>query len=223
MFLSNLRSFPVLVCLSLLLMQACGSAPKAVNADLSSIGRGGSGFPFAISEPKAFNCRIVQTTGSTTAEYFIARDGDSYRFDIVHGEGGRMSQVKAGGKEYLVSYKQHSFYEMPANGSEVTPTGSIDAMFRGMIPEGGELRYEKVSAESGRTRYAAASADGKSEAVIETDDATGLPVSHEFFGIEGGTRRLIFSIKLEDVKLDAPAELFALPEGFVRSAKPPDR
>ncbi len=220
MFLSNRRRTFLLFALIVPLLQACGSSQPTTNKDFPAIDGERNAFPFSIREPKIYSGEIVQTSGSVTTVYFVARNGDRSRIDFDRGGENQMSKVH-NDRDIVVSYKTKSYYELPGGTGETGGLNSADTLTRGFLAGMEPAKFEKIETLNGRTKYRVNyTVGGKSETMIYFDEALGMPVKQEFFAVDGDRRSIMFSVEFKELKLEADDSLFAIPEGFRRTDAP---
>lgn len=140
--------------------------------------------------------------------------------DVRYGSEDQVSRIR-NGNEILVNYKTKSYFEVPPGNGTVTPPGSIDMLFRGMVGGDSKAKFEKISTEAGITKFQVKySKDTTSEVFIYIDDANGMPVKQEFFAVEGEVKRNVMTVEVRDLKLEAADDLFAIPSGFTNAKTP---
>ena len=220
MCLSNLRHTFLLFAIIIPILQACGSSQPNTNKDFPEIDGERGAFPFSIREPKIYSGEIVQTSGSVTTVYFVARNGDRTRIDFDRGGENQVSMVHSE-SDLVVSYKTKSFYELPSGTGDVGSLNPADQLTRGFLGGAESAKFEKIETVNGQTKYRVNSvAGGKNETFIYFDESLAMPVKHEFFAVDGDRRSIMFSVEFKDLKLEADDSLFAVPEGFKKTDAP---
>lgn len=218
--MSNLRYFLLLLIASSVFGLACGQSQSVANKDFASFDSNPDGYPFSVREPEKYSCQVVQIAGDITNTIFLARSGDKWRMDVKYGSEDQVSRVR-NGSEFLINYKSKSYAEVSPGNGTVTPPGSIDMLFRGMVGGDSKAKFEKVSTDAGITKFQVKySKDTTSEVFIYIDDAKGMPVKQEFFAVEGDAKRNVMTVEVRDLKLEAPDDLFAIPSGFSNAKTP---
>jgi len=220
MFLSNLRRTFLLFALIVPVLQACGSSQPNTNKEFPAIDGERNAFPFSMREPQVYSGEIVQTSGSVTTVYFVARNGNRSRIDFDRGGENQVSRVH-NDRDIVVSHKTKSFYELPGGTGETGELNPADSLTRGFLGGIEPAKFEKIETLNGQTKYRVNyTAGGKSETFIYFDEALGMPVKHEFFAIDGERRSIMFSVAFKDLKLEADDSLFAIPEDFKKTNAP---
>ncbi len=220
MFLSNLRRTFLLFVLIIPILQACGSSQPNTNKEFPAIDGERGAFPFSIREPQIYSGEIVQTSGSVTTVYFVARNGDKTRIDFDRGGENQMSRVHSD-RDVVVLYKTKSYYELPSGTGDVGSLNPADQLTRGFLGGSEAAKFEKIETQNGQTKYRVNPAEGgKSETFIYFDESLGMLVKQEFFAVDGDGRSIMFSVEFKDLKLEADDSLFKVPEGFKRTDAP---
>ena len=220
MFLSNLRRTFLLFALIVPVLQACGGQQPNTNKDFPAIDGERSSFPFSIKEPLIYSGEIVQTSGSVTTIYFVARNGDKSRIDFDRGGVNQLSKVH-NDRDFVVSFKTKTYYEMPSGGGEIAALNPADVLTRGFLGGIEPAKFEKLETLNGQTKYRVNyTPGGKSETLIYSDETLKMPVKQEFFAIDGEKRTIMFSVEFKDLKLEADDSLFAVPTGFRKTDAP---
>ena len=220
MVLSNLRRTFLLFALIVPVLQACGGQQTNTNKDFPSIDGERSSFPFQTKEPLIYSGEIVQTSGSVTTVYFVARNGDKSRIDFDRGGVNQLSKVR-NDRDLVVLFRTKTYYELPSGTGEVASLNPADTLTRGFLGGIELAKFEKLETLNGQTKYRVNYTPGsKSETLIYFDEAFKMPVRQEFFAVEGEKRTIMFSVEFKDLKLEADDSLFAIPDGFKKTDAP---
>ena len=75
--------------------------------------------------------------------------------------------------------------------------------------------FEELGTENGLKKFSAKlNESDASAALLWIDDASGLAVKQEYYSINGDQRDLLYSVELQDLRLEAGDELFTIPGGY---------
>lgn len=210
MFLSNPRNFLLVVFLFSNIFQGCGSG-AANNAGTNAAGiEKKSEFPFSTAEPNIYQGEFVVTAAGTEDKWFIARNGERRRFDILKDGKPFISQIKSDAL-YFVDHAKKAYAVRPLSGLMMNI--ALDSFYRGK-----EYRkFEDLGTENGLKKYRATTSDqGKGTILIFVDESNGMMVRQEF--TDGGETNAAgpnsFVYEIRDLKLEANDSVFAIPSGY---------
>ncbi len=225
MFLSE--SFKIFVGFAVLLVSSCGvwQSAENQNANVSSVpsaaGESKSAVPFSTKEPDVYQAEIVLTNfaGGEKSErkIFTARRGEKLRCDYEN----KISFLQTGeNQKFLVHSGKKIYTENAAISGVASGTGDPvkDFLTTEWLNEKPGATFENLGAENnGLTKYLVRLEDAPnadSETLIFVDENLKIPVRQEFYTTGGEQKVLVFSMELENLKLEADDKLFELPKDF---------
>lgn len=177
-----------------------------------------SDIPFSTKEPEVYQAEIVliNFTGDekTERKTFVAKNGERRRCDyeskisFLQLTADRKFSIHAGKKIYVES-------EANAN---LTAAGSEDLksfLSSKWVNDKADASFEPLGTENNLTKYRAVLADSQaSETLIYVDRNLKIPVRQEFYSIDGERKKLVFSMELRNLKLEADEKMFELPRDY---------
>ena len=210
MLLSNPAKFFLCGIFVLLSLSACGGSPGTSPAGIAPAEAPHRTTPFPTREPEVYTAELTETAGTSVRRIFIARSGQKLRIDYDAGTGRERSILRSD-KHYLLSAPHRIYAEQPAGSSSPQmPEIMNTRMF---------TKFEELGEEGGLAKYRALVDDSTaSEVIIFVDSKLGMPVKQEFYSIDGDTRSLQFASELHNIRLDADASLFEVPQDFRRAS-----
>jgi outer membrane lipoprotein-sorting protein len=214
MSLSNLRKFFPVLGLLFLFIPACQIWQTLDNRPVSAVDDPQNVFPFSTKTPDVYQTEVVITTGPLTQKYFIAKDHDKWRIDYSTGEPNELTILQNGTEHYLSLpkkiYAENTAVQTGAIAADNANDTMSDLMYHKPYAD-----FEKLSHENNITTYKAKLNDStSSEVLVYVDEAIGLPVKQEFYGINGDKKTLEYSVEFRNFKLNAGDDLFKIPDGF---------
>jgi hypothetical protein len=211
MLLSNPAKFLLLILMPVV-FGSCGSASPPENSQSSTAQRAGGSPPFSTIEPQHYAATIVVEAGGVTDTYFVARDGARRRTDYEYGTPGQYSLI-SNEREIMLSDAKKIFAEIETVPREQAPPK--DPLTEYIRTVGRYTEFEEIGERDGRKIYTART-DGAeaSDVEIRIDQATNLPVLHEFYSLADGQRTLAYRMELRGLTLAPDAALFEVPVGF---------
>ncbi len=174
--------------------------------------------PFSTKEPESFQAEIVVTTGGTESRYFIARNGKNRRTDF--NSGGKNEhlfvQNENGGKfRALPNKKIYAETDDPTSVVGQISDNLINSLTTQWLNRKADAKFSSLGTENNLKKYLVILGDGgNSESIIYVDDKIGLPVKQEFYSVNGGKKTLQYKVELKNIKLQASAELFEIPNDY---------
>lgn len=223
MLLSNLPFLPHALLVVILLLQACGGSPSAVNTNTLSQGSSSERFPFPTVEPETYQGILAVGDGATEETYFVARKGDKWRFDDMREGRPTKSQLRTD-KVYVIDHEKRSYHvERPANAADFD-TAYFNRLTSNFFRGANYLDYEETERGGGLIKYKAKMYRGsKSEVLVTIDERSGIMVRQEIVdekapSDEAGPARFIFEVR--DLRLDVDDSVFELPKGYRETARP---
>jgi hypothetical protein len=154
----------------------------------------------------------VITAGEIKRINRVARSGDQRRYDFDYGQSTQLSVVSGTRNARLIPYRR--IYTESFAGTE---TGEFpdDPLTLRMIHERGHAEFEDLGTEKGLAKFSARiEGGGSTKVLLYVDQAMGIPVKQEFYGMENGAERVMFSMEIKNFQTDVAAELFTIPAGY---------
>jgi hypothetical protein len=175
-----------------------------------------SEIPFSTREPEIFQVEIVMTANGSENKIFAARNGSNRRFDYNAGAKNQVSAVQAD-KNYLIIQSKKVYTESAAE-NVFDAENRTDFLTTGWLSAKPDAKFFKEGAENNLLKYRVTFGEAenlKSETLIFIDESVNLPVRQEFYSIDGGGQKtLTMTIELKNLKLEAGADLFAVPRDY---------
>ncbi len=163
--------------------------------------------PFSTKEPKVFQAEIVITANGTENKKFIARSGNSRRFDYNFGAKNQVSVIQT--DKIFTILKDKKIYTETVLSSDVPTQNDFTGEW---LNAKTNAEFTKTGTANGLTQYSANF--GNSEILISVDETTNLPMRQEFYSIENGQKTLTMTIELKNFKAEAANDLFIVPKDF---------
>lgn len=215
MLLSNPRKSLLLVGLFALFLQACGSSSS--NTKPAPTPGETSRFPFPTKEPDVYQGDLAVGDGATEQQYFVARKGEKWRFDIMKDGVVWTTQLRSD-RVYFIDHVKKT-YSMAADGaSNDFDTSYFNTLSWGFFRGADYLDYEEIGRDGKLIRYKARMRkDAKSEVIVTIDEATGLMLRQEITGqrdaaAQGAPPGFIYEVR--NLKLDVDDSVFEIPGGY---------
>lgn len=175
-----------------------------------------SDIPFLNKEPENFQAEFIVTADGKTDKTFAARNGGNRRFDYNSGEKNQFSSVQTADGKIFLTLKDKKIYAEPLTDSKVSDAENpFDFLTTELLNQKADVKFEKLGAENGLTKYRAIlGGNGKSEVLIWVDEKIGLPVKQEFYSTSGEQKTLNFTFEMKNFKSQTDENLFAIPKDF---------
>jgi hypothetical protein len=173
-----------------------------------------SGLPFPTLEPEIYQARIVVTAGGVQRVTFVAKNGAKRRSDYDIGEKGIAVWLRTE-KEYLLLPGKKIYVEQAGPVRDTAPSEGLDSLTVEWLNIKSVSTFEELGTENGLKKFSAKlNESDASEALLWIDDASGLAVKQEYYSINGDQRDLMYSIELQDLRLEAGDDLFTIPKDY---------
>ncbi len=169
-----------------------------------------SDIPFSTKEPEVFQAEIVITANGVENKKFIARNGNSRRFDYNLGAKNQVSVVQ-NDKIYTI-LADKKIYTETALGANFPAQNDWTSEW---LNAKTDAEFTKIGTENNLTQYRVSFGDtAKSEMLIFVDENLQFPVKQEFYSLENGQRTLTMTIELKNFKPEAADDLFIASKDF---------
>jgi hypothetical protein len=175
-----------------------------------------SEIPFSTKEPENFQVEIVITVNNAENKIFAARSGKNRRVDFQAGTKRQVTFVHTD-KYYLINPGRKIYVDDAVIENITVEENWTDFLTTEWLNAKTDVKFFKLDAENNLARYRVVFGDAenaKSETLIFVDEAAGLPVRQEFYSIEGAQKTLTMTVELKNLKLEAAADLFAVPADY---------
>lgn len=175
-----------------------------------------SDVPFSSREPENFQAEFIVTANGKTDKTFAARNGGKRRFDYNVGEKNQFSVVQtADGKGFLILKDKKLYAENSTESGVSAAENPFDFLTTELLNQKADVKFEKLGAEDGLTKYRAFLGEsGKSEVLIWIDEKNGLPVKQEFSSLNGEQKTINFTFEMKNFKPQTDENLFEIPKDF---------
>lgn len=201
------------------LAAACSGDSAPANASLP-MPTPATHYPFSVAEPLVYSGKVFVTAGETTDEFFVARNVDRSRMDLHVGSANHTARV-IGDREIVIFFSAKTYYEVPRGSGDTADLGESSAAIRGLFVSAEPTKFESLGTENGLAKFRVRStSDERSENIVFVDEKAGVVMRQEFWTFAGETRTLVHSSEVRDFRLEAPDELFTIPQGFRKVSAP---
>ncbi len=170
-----------------------------------------SEIPFPTKEPEIFQVEIVIKNEGEEDRIFLARSQG--RFFSRSGEIATL-QIETS-QSFLINFGKKIYVENAAQTSAQSET-SIETLNNFLTTEWlnqkNKAEFESLGTENGLSKYRVIFE--AAESLIFVDENYKMPVRQEFYSIEDETKTLVYAIELQNLKLVADEQFFAVPKDF---------
>lgn len=218
MFLSNPKRFLLVIALFALLIQACGDSQT--NSNKAVLQPNGKRFPFPTKEPEIYQGDFVVGDGQTEQQYFVARDGENWRFDIKRDGEAWISQIRNSGKVYFVDHAKKVYSTLPDSQIGDFDRGYFNSLTWGFFRGANYIEYDEAGRDGGLIKYKARTLkNSKSDVTITIDERSGIMIRQEIADKQVANETpVVYFYEVRNLKLEADDALFDLPSGYSRVA-----
>lgn len=217
MFLSNPRKSLLLVGIFGLLLQSCGSVPSRTNPGPTPGETGSRRFPFPTKEPDIYQGNLVLGDGVTERQYFVARKGDKWRFDIMKDGTPLTTQIRSD-RVYSLDHVKKSYSVEAASDLTDFGTAHINALSSGFFRGADYLDYEETGREGDLVKYKARMRkDAKGEVLVTIDESTGMMIRQEITSLQDRTAQgspVSYIYEVRNLRLDVDDTVFEIPANY---------
>ncbi|HTH50565.1 MAG TPA: hypothetical protein VL501_01445 [Pyrinomonadaceae bacterium] len=225
MFLSNTRLSLLGLLFVVGIAAACGSKPAnsnatntAANATTNSAANGDltkGEQPFAAKEPEVYQAEAYYTSGGSSDKYFVARSGETRRFDTFKGDRLVVTELIKDNNRYVIDHVRKIYYTDPPTdkGPKAVNPAAL-AFFQNTQHH----EFEETGRANGQITYRAKKnpGDPDQDVTVTIEEKTGLMVHQEVKAADP-KNSLIFDLK--NLKLEVPDDLFQLPADYKQVTK----
>jgi hypothetical protein len=224
MFLPN--AIKISVVFAALFCQACSlwQSSESRNANAFSVPFAAQELknkvPFSSKEPDVYQTEIVLTNYSNGEESerrsFTARRGVKLRSDYEN----KISFLQRNENEkFLIHQGKKIYVDSQTNSGAANETGDQikDFLTTEWLNEKRDTAFENLGSENGLTKYRVRlenAANISSEILVFIDESLKIPVRQEFYTVNGEQKILVFSMELQNLKLETDDKLFELPKDY---------
>ncbi len=215
MFLSNRYRSLLVVIVFALLLQACGGDSQT-NSNKAFAPASGKRFPFPTKEPEVYQGDFVVGDGTTEQKYFVARDGENWRFDIWRDGELWISQIRNGGKVYFVDHAKKVYSTLPSAQEQEFDGGYFNSLTWGFFRGANYIEYEEAGRGDGLIKYKARMLkNSKSDVTVTIDERSGIMIRQEIADKPVGNEPPVtYFYEVRNLKLEADDSVFDLPSGY---------
>lgn len=219
MFLSTRKRSLLVFALCAVLIQACGDARE--NSNNAVLQPNGKRFPFPTKEPEVYQGDFVVGDGVTEQKYFVARDGENWRFDIQRDGELWISQIRDGGTVYFVDHakKVYSTFSS-AQAQQEFDGGYFNSLTWGFFRGANYIEYEEAGRDGSLVKYKARMLkNAKSDVTVTIDERTGILMRQEIADKPvANVPPVTYFYEVRNLKLETDDGIFELPSGYSRVA-----
>lgn len=172
-------------------------APEEIRSDI----------PFSTKEPEVFQAEIVITANGAENKKFVARSGNSRRFDFNFGAKNQVSTIQT--DKILTVLPDKKIYTETALSANLFAQDDFTGEW---LNEKTNAEFTKIGTENNLTQYRVNF--GNAEMSIFVDENLNLPVRQEFYSTADGQRILTMTIEIKNFKTEAANDLFVVPKEF---------
>lgn len=176
-----------------------------------------SSIPFENKEPEVFQAEIVLSSflNGEKIERVIkaARSKEKVRYDYPNGTS---FLQKDENERFLLETEKKIYAQNSTISDSSKETGETlkDFLTTEWLNGKSDVKFEKIGAENGLTKYLVKGENEGSETLIYFDENLKLPVKQEFYVADGGQKNIISAMELRNLKLEVDEMVFELPKGF---------
>lgn len=218
MFLSNCHKQLLLIVFVTLLIQACGGSQTGSNKAVSQ--PDGKRFPFPTKEPEVYQGDFVVGDGTTEQQYFVARDGENWRFDFKRDGAPWISQLSNGGTVHFIDHEKRVYSTVPSSQEQKFDGGYFNSLTWGFFRGANYIEYEEAGRGDGLVKYKARMLkNSKSDVTVTIDERSGIMIRQEIADKPVGKESPVtYFYEVRDLKLETDDSIFDLPSGYSRVA-----
>lgn len=196
----------------------CGSSPGNSNTTSPEIARRVPSVPFPTTEPETYSTDLVTSDNNNERRYSIARDGIKQRIEFEVGTDRHLIWIK-NEQTYIIDPQKKIFAEQRSGETQSFPADFISDLTNQLLTAKYETDFEFVKNDAGMDVYRAVVNDSSgSETLIYIDKNLNLPVKTEYYSINGDSKELRTTSRLENFRPMADAAMFIPPTGFRKAS-----
>lgn len=209
------KLLPLLLFLAL---WVCGCGGQTSNTNTSLQSTSTSRFPFPTKEPEIYQGDFVIGDGQTEQQYFVARSGESWRFDIKRDGGPWITQLSDGDKVYFVDHAKKIYSTLSNVMREDFDTAYFNSLSWGFFRGANYIEYDEVGRAGGLVTYKARTLkNSKSDVTITIDEKSGVMIRQEIADKPAANiPPVTYVYEVRNLKLEADDSLFDVPSGYSR-------
>lgn len=213
MLLSNPAKIVLIFLLIFPAISGCSWIYSTASDDNAKAVESPRNFPFVKTEPKVYQCEIIERAGDSERKYFVAKKNSFRRIDFDFREPGERSIIETD-REILLSRSTKTFAEKPILAGNTT-LPKFDDLTEALLVKAGKMTFDEVERSGDLVTYEGQVADSTDNLYsIIFDESKGILVKQEQFVIEATNRRLVFSIEVRNFSTTVDDEVFKVPDGF---------
>ena len=221
MFLSNIAKILIVAFFACVLFQACGGSQSNSNKDLSLAGRDASKFPFPTKEPEVYQGEFVIGDGKTEDKYFVARNGEKWRFDFTRDGEPWITQMNSG-DVYFIDHTKKTYSTLPSSQMEKFDAGYFNSLTWGFFRGANYIDYDEVARENGVIKFKARTLkDSKTDIVVAIDEKSEMMVRQEITSTQdrdADGKPITYIYEVRNLKFETDANVFEIPSGYRKAA-----
>jgi hypothetical protein len=226
MLLSNKRLPLVFLACAGALAVACGAKTAAPNEPSSTAANGDltkGEQPFAAKEPDVYQTEVYYSSGGTSDKYFVARNGETRRFDTYVNGQLLVTELIKDNNRYVIDHVRKMYYiDPPSDKGPKAVNPAALAFFQNTQHH----EFDETDRDGDVITYHAKKQPGDpdQDVTLTIDQKTGLMVRQN---VKGEDPKQSFTFELKNIKTEAPDDLFQVPPGYKQVTKdefkPPEK
>lgn len=177
-----------------------------------------SEIPFSTKEPENFSAEFVFTANNLESKTFVARAGNSRRFDYNFGAENQFTVLQTAANQNFLLLPDKKIYAentVSSGGTAQTSDSFKDSLTNEWLNAKADAKYTNLGAENGLTKYSVKLNDSDAaETIVFVDEKIKLPVRQEFYSGAGERKTLTYTFEMKNFKSETESELFEIPKNF---------
>ncbi len=175
--------------------------------------------PFATKEPENFQAEFAVTTNGFENKTFVARNGNSSRYDYAFETKNQFTVLQTGANQSFIIFPAKKIYAESSVSTIAAPQTTEnfkDFLTNEWLNQKADAKFTALGAENGLTKYAVRLNDStNAETVVFFDEKIGLPIRQEFYSSDGGEQKILTSVfEMRNFKTQTENDLFEIPKYF---------
>lgn len=217
MFLSKSLKSILAIALVVAVTSACGSRPGSNTSGVSLADPTSERFPFPTKEPPEYQGNFVVSDGATETQYFVARKGEKWRFDIAANGSPKTTQLRTD-KVYLIDHVNKTYAVEAFADLEDFDTSYFNSLTWGFFRGANYIEYEETGRSGNLISYKAKTLnDRKNDVLISVGAATGIMMRQEITSDKDRDDKgnpLRYTYEVRDLELEVADSVFDIPGGY---------
>lgn len=183
--------------------------------------------PFQTKDPENYQAEFIISSFSgdekSTKKTFLARNGINYFTTFNAGEKSAFSTLKTEtGSVYLISDEKKIFTEdfQSSNSVETNEESLKDFLMTEWLNGTTAVSFENLKTENNITTFRVnLDSAQNTEVLLYVDESLKIPVKQEFYSLNNGEKKLLFSAEISNFKTPPDEKYFQLPAGYKKVSR----